>query len=53
VLHRDTPWHVHGRLESGWGLVSNNVLHTRTGFTDGTVPRLLYRARYYDRVGGI
>jgi hypothetical protein len=52
VLHRDTPWHVHGRLESGWGLVSNNVLHTRTGFTDGDVPRLLYRARYYDRIDG-
>jgi len=50
VLHRDTPWHVHGRLESGWGLVSNNVLHTRTGFTDGDVPRLLYRARYSDRI---
>jgi hypothetical protein len=52
VLHRDTPWHFRGRLESGWGLISNNVLHTRTGFTDGEVPRLLYRARYYDRIDG-
>jgi hypothetical protein len=52
VLHRDTPWHVQGRLESGWGLISNNVLHTRTGFSDGAVPRLLYRARYYDRIAG-
>jgi len=52
VLHRDTPWHFRGRLESGWGLISNNVLHTRTGFTDGSVPRLLYRARYYDRIAG-
>ncbi len=52
VLHRDTPWHFQGRLESGWGLISNNVLHTRTGFTDGSVPRLLYRARYYDRIAG-
>jgi hypothetical protein len=50
VLHRETPWHISGRLEAGWGLVSNNVLHTRTGFTDGAVPRLLYRARYYDRM---
>jgi hypothetical protein len=24
----------------------------RTGFTDGDVPRLLYRARYYDRIAG-
>jgi hypothetical protein len=52
VLHQQTPWHFRGRLESGWGLVSNNVLHTRTGFDDGAVPRLLYRARYYDRIEG-
>ncbi|MBK1716056.1 TauD/TfdA family dioxygenase [Thiocystis violacea] len=52
VIHRDTPWHFSGRLEAGWGLVSNNVLHTRSGFTDGAVPRLLYRARYYDRIEG-
>jgi hypothetical protein len=50
VLHHETPWHMRGRLEAGWGLVSNNVLHTRTGFADGAVPRLLYRARYYDRI---
>jgi hypothetical protein len=52
VLHRESPWHVRGRLEAGWGVISNNVLHTRTGFTDGEVPRLLYRARYYDRIAG-
>jgi hypothetical protein len=50
VLHRGTPWHMRGRLEAGWGLISNNVLHTRTGFEDGNIPRLLYRARYYDRI---
>jgi hypothetical protein len=52
VLHQQTPWHLSGRLESGWGLISNNVLHTRTGFEDGGIPRLLYRARYYDRIEG-
>ena len=52
VLHTDSPWHFLGRLEAGWGLISNNVLHTRTGFTDGAIPRLLYRARYYDRIAG-
>jgi len=52
VLHGHTPWHLEGRLEAGWGLVSNNVLHTRTGFDDGPKPRLLYRARYYDRIEG-
>lgn len=52
VLQTPSPWHLEGRLESGWGLISNNVLHTRTGFTDGPVPRLIYRARYYDRMAG-
>jgi len=40
-------------LQSGWGLIGNNILHDRTGFTDGDDPekkRLLYRARYYDRI---
>lgn len=52
ILQTPSPWHLTGRLKSGWGLISNNVLHTRTGFTDGPNPRLLYRARYYDRIGG-
>lgn len=52
LLKEGSPWHFQGRLEAGWGLVSNNVLHTRTGFTDGEAPRLLYRARYYDRIAG-
>jgi hypothetical protein len=52
VLHTPGPWHLEGRLEPGWGLICNNVLHTRTGFTDGPVPRLIYRARYYDRIAG-
>lgn len=52
ILYSPGPWHFRARLESGWGLVSNNVLHTRTGFTDGPRPRLLYRARYYDRIAG-
>jgi len=52
VLERQTDWHLQGRLEAGWGLISNNVLHTRSGFSDGDTPRLLYRARYYDRIQG-
>lgn len=36
-------------LQGGWGLLSNNVLHTRSGFEEGS-RRLLYRARYYDRI---
>ncbi len=33
------------------GLVCNNVLHDRTGFTESADRRrLLYRARYYERI---
>lgn len=52
LLRTASPWHFRARLESGWGLISNNVLHTRSGFRDGEQPRLLYRARYYDRIQG-
>ncbi len=39
------------RLRPGEGLISNNVLHNRTAFEDGPGHRrLLYRARYYDRI---
>lgn len=45
------PWALHGRLEPGMGLVCNNVLHDRSGFTETAEKRrLLYRARYYERV---
>jgi hypothetical protein len=52
ILHQPGPWHFRARLEPGQGLLSNNVLHTRSGFDDGAEPRLLYRARYYDRIQG-
>jgi hypothetical protein len=52
VLQGPTPWHCEGLLQAGWGLIGNNVLHTRSGFEDGTMPRLLYRARYYNRLAG-
>jgi len=39
------------RLQPGQGLISNNVLHNRTAFDDDSVaPRLLYRARFFDRI---
>lgn len=41
----------HYRLQPGEGLISNNVLHNRTAFSDGAGPqRLLYRARFFDRI---
>jgi hypothetical protein len=51
ILSVPTPWTLHGRLEPGMGLVCNNVLHDRSGFTETPEKRrLLYRARYYERV---
>ena len=51
LLASDLP-HIHRlRLEPGMGLLCNNVLHDRTAFDDdATAPRLLYRARYHDRI---
>jgi alpha-ketoglutarate-dependent taurine dioxygenase len=53
ILTQDSPYIFRGRLEPGMGLISNNILHDRTGFQDDSDrKRLLYRARYYDRVAG-
>jgi len=47
----NSPYVFRGRLEPGMGLVCNNVLHDRAAFADSdTRKRLLYRARYYDRI---
>lgn len=52
LLAGDLPYIFRLRLESGMGLLSNNVLHAREAFRDkvGAPPRLLYRARYYQRI---
>jgi hypothetical protein len=50
-LASDSPHIFRLRLEAGMGLVCNNVLHDRSGFDDDPqAPRLLYRARYLDRL---
>jgi hypothetical protein len=49
-LHTDSPYIYRGILQSGQGLISNNVLHDRSGFDeDDEHKRLLYRMRYYQR----
>jgi hypothetical protein len=54
LLASSSPYIFRGRLEPGMGLVCNNVLHDRAAFTDsGTRKRLLYRARYFERILGI
>lgn len=51
VLASDAPQIFRLRLDAGMGIVANNVLHERTAFVDDPArPRLLYRARYLDRV---
>lgn len=50
-LHSESPYIYRGTLQSGQGLVSNNVLHDRSGFEeDDEHKRLLYRMRYYQRL---
>lgn len=42
---------IEHRLQAGQGIICNNVLHNRSGFDDSAEQRrLMYRARYYDRV---
>jgi alpha-ketoglutarate-dependent taurine dioxygenase len=53
LLAGESPYVFHHRLAAGEGLLCNNVLHNRTGFADEVdrgVTRLIYRARYYDRI---
>jgi alpha-ketoglutarate-dependent taurine dioxygenase len=51
LLASDTPGILRVRLEAGMGLVGHNLLHDRSGFVDDPdQPRLLYRARFLDRV---
>ena len=47
------PYVFRHTLQPGQGLICNNVPHTRTAFSDAEgAERLLYRARYFDRVSG-
>lgn len=50
-LLKDESMVFHHQLQAGQGVVCNNVLHNRTAFEDSAgQQRLMYRARYYDRV---
>ncbi len=51
--HEEEPLILKYRLEAGEGLLSNNVLHTRTAFeNEDEAGRLLLRARYRQRIAG-
>jgi alpha-ketoglutarate-dependent taurine dioxygenase len=50
-LNSDSPFIFRYRLNANEGVISNNVLHNRTAFEeDAEHKRLLYRARYFDRI---
>jgi alpha-ketoglutarate-dependent taurine dioxygenase len=51
LLASDSPFILQGQLAPGMGLLCNNVLHDRAAFRDDPArPRMLYRARYLDRI---
>ncbi len=51
LLATPSPWIHRITLEPGMGLLCNNVLHDRSAFTDDPArPRLIYRARYHERI---
>ena len=51
LLHSDDPCIYRLTLQPGWGLISNNVLHDRSGFKDDPEnPRLLYRLRFFEGI---
>lgn len=53
ILENDSDYSYRGKLQSGMGLISNNVLHDRSAFEDSDEQkRLIYRARYYGRLAG-
>jgi alpha-ketoglutarate-dependent taurine dioxygenase len=55
LLAGNSDYVFYHRLQPGQGIICNNVLHSRTAFVDdpaGYRERLLYRARYYDRIAG-
>ncbi|MCG8652961.1 MAG: TauD/TfdA family dioxygenase [Pirellulales bacterium] len=57
LLKGDDPLIFRHRMAPGQGLICNNVLHSRSAFTDGSDAaarngRLLYRMRYSTRIAG-
>ena len=55
LLAGASPYMFRHAMAAGQGLMCNNMLHNRTAFTDDAdrgIARLVYRARYYDRIAG-
>ena len=55
LLASDSIYIIRHRLRAGQGIICNNVLHKREAFNDDATSgqqRLLYRARYHERIHG-
>jgi hypothetical protein len=55
LLTNDSIYVIRHRLRAGQGIICNNVLHKREAFADDAAAgqqRLLYRARYHERIRG-
>jgi alpha-ketoglutarate-dependent taurine dioxygenase len=55
LLTGDSIYIIRHRLQAGQGIICNNVLHKREAFADDAdagQERLLYRARYHERIRG-
>ncbi len=55
LLASDSLYIIRHRLQAGQGIICNNVLHKREAFADDAAAgqqRLLYRARYHERISG-
>lgn len=53
LTHEEEELIIKYKMAAGEGLLSNNVLHTRTAFENiETARRLLYRVRYRERIAG-
>lgn len=53
LMGGNSHWTIRYKLHAGQGIICNNVLHMREAFTDDAgvgIQRLLYRARYHDRI---
>jgi hypothetical protein len=53
LFERNSSYILRGKLSAGQGILSHNVLHNRSAFTDDGHPeknRLVLRARYYDEI---
>jgi alpha-ketoglutarate-dependent taurine dioxygenase len=55
LLASNSPYVLRHRLQPAQGVLCNNILHSRSAFRDDEASghgRLIYRARYYDRIAG-